>query len=71
VILIARASVIVAPASHGTTHGPERHEDKSDEHKDDPDGPQNRDLGKESNEQQDDSEDDHSLLLTACCGLFD
>jgi hypothetical protein len=55
----------VAPTAHGATHGSERHEDQSDKHQDDPDGPQNRDLGKEPNEQQDDSEDDHSLLLTA------
>jgi hypothetical protein len=61
----------VAPTPYGAAHGSEHHEDQSDKDKDDPDGPENRDLGNESNQQQDDAENDHSLLLTvvAVCSI--
>jgi hypothetical protein len=52
-------SVPVLPATNGTAGHPKDKQDQSDYQDDDPDGPQNRDLGEEAGYQQDDAQNDH------------
>jgi len=56
-------SVVVAAAADGVAHRPQDHERRSDQQKYDPDGPEDRNLKYESENEKNDSERDHQVSL--------
>jgi hypothetical protein len=72
VVACARLVVMPAPADF-SSNGSEEEEDESNDQYNDSYTPENRDLGDESDQQQDDAEDNHRWLLCSvwfCSVLF-
>jgi hypothetical protein len=61
----------VASAADGVTQPTQDHEYQPDDEKDDPDGPQDGDVGQEADEQKDDAENDHDEFLLSKEGRKD
>ena len=60
------APLVVVPSSaHLSPQGPEKEENQPNHQHDDSNAPKNRNLGDESNQQQDDAEDNHGSLRSA------
>lgn len=55
-------SPVVPSTSDGTVHRPEQEQDSADDRQHQSDDPQNADMGKEPDQQQDDAENDHEQL---------
>jgi hypothetical protein len=51
----------VAAAADGVADAAKQHQDKADDQRHDPEGPQNGHLQHEAEQQQDDSDDDHGV----------
>ena len=63
-------SVVVPAATDGAAHRAHHQQDQADDQDDDPDRPQNGDIEKESNDEQDDTKGNHDAPTVCAAGAW-